>query len=160
MNQRQDELYYSNYCNHSKIIINYIAQNNLIDSVSCICIDKRKRNDNNHYMISLENGKQILLPPSVYDVPSLLCKSKNHTLITGSNSILAHFKQLYGKIESSIVKENGEPMAASLNTGNYYADYDTNILINTPTETYVPDKISMNITNDSLQNERKMDWNE
>ena len=30
----------------------------------------RKRNDNNHYMISLENGKQILLPPSVYDVPS------------------------------------------------------------------------------------------
>lgn len=154
-----DELYYSNHCPHSKQVIQYIAKHDLINKLSFICIDKRKRDNNNHLIIVLENGKQILLPPSVSDVPSLLCKSKNYTLLSGSEIILTHFNNMYGNvIESTIVRNNGEPTAALNANNNYFSDYNVTQSIHTPPDTYIPDKISSNITNDDLKNDRKMDY--
>ena len=45
-----------------------------------------------------------------------------------------------------------------MNTTNFYSDYNTNQNIHTPPDTYVPDKISQNITIDALNSERKMDY--
>ena len=164
-----DELYYSNHCPHSKEVIQYIAKHNLLNKLSCICLDKRTRDTNNHLIILLENGRQVLLPPSILDVPSLLLKSKQYTVLSGSNNIISHFNTIYGIIvESTIVRNNGEPIAASSNNNNinnnnnsatnFYSDYNTNQSIHTPPDNYVPDKISQNITSDILTNERKMDY--
>ena len=159
-----DEIYYSNFCQHSKQVINYIAKNSLTSTLSCICIDKRKRNNQNHIIITLENGKELLLPPSICDVPSLLCKSKNYTLISGSNSILEHFNNVYGNIiQSTIVKQNGEPIALSSmgnnnNNNNIYSDYNLDQGINTPADTYIPNKVPTNVTNEMLQKDREMNW--
>ena len=153
-----DELYYSNHCPHSKQIINYIAKNNLIDRLSCICIDKRKKDSNNHIVILLDNGKQVFLPPSINDVPALLCRSKNHILITGSDSILSHLNTIYGNVvESTIVKNNGEPMAAPLSMNDSsYSDYNSNNLIQTSYDNN--NSNNNNNNNNHLPNERKMDW--
>ena len=155
-NNNVDELYYSNYCRHSKDVINYIAKNSLINKISCVCIDKRIRDANNHIIIVLENGKQVFLPPSINDVPALLCRSKNHILITGSESILSHFNG--SVVESNTVKENGEPMAAPLNMSSSFGDFNSNNSIQTPYDNYVPDKVPINVTVNNLSTERKMDW--
>jgi hypothetical protein len=79
-----DILYYSNYCKHSQKIIKFFVQNNLNDQVSFISIDNRKYdNKTGQIYIILENGKQIVLPPNIHSVPSLLLVKNNYSVLIG-----------------------------------------------------------------------------
>ena len=167
-------LYYSNHCKHSQKLIQYVSKNNLIEKLSCICIDNRSRDSqNNNIMITLENGSKIYLPPSIQSVPTILRKSKNHTLILGYEQIVS-FLQSESKYinqqetRSAILQTNNEPISYGFSSGSFMG-YDTNNpiqsmsnlvsvdssnSINAPDETYKPDKLSSDVTVDKLLEQR------
>jgi len=109
-----DILYYSNYCKHSQKILNFFVKNNLTEKVSFICIDKRKQDPNTGQIyIVLENGTQILLPPNVHSVPSLLLVKQNYNVILGDN-IIAKYQTTVETNQEVATQGQGEPMGVSL----------------------------------------------
>lgn len=104
-----DVLYYSNYCKHSQKLLQHLVKNNLINKVNCICIDKRVRDYNtNQIYIVMENGKQLLLPANVQNVPSLLLVNNKYAVITGED-IYKYFSGVIGETQRNL-PNGGEPM--------------------------------------------------
>ena len=92
-----DILYYSNFCKHCQKIIQYVVSANLTDQLSCICIDKRKRDPNNNQtLVQLENGQFVTLPPNLQSVPAILQVKKNYTLVQGVDPILEYLRGKHG----------------------------------------------------------------
>lgn len=183
-----DIFYYSTHCKHSQKVIQFISKNNIIDKLSCICIDKRTRDiNNNNILITLENGKQVSMPPSVQTVPALLRVSKNHTVILGSEQIIEYInsdKRYINtqKTQSSILNNNVEPVSYDFFkdiSSERYTDYsmspndlstkgkdrpihnyvgiDSLTSITAPDEDYKSDKLSSDVTIDKLLQQRNMD---
>ena len=48
-------LYYSNFCEHSKNLIQSLSKTNVAKEIHFICIDKRVKDTNNKVFIVLEN---------------------------------------------------------------------------------------------------------
>ena len=185
-------LYYSNYCKHSQKILQFFVKNNLTEQVNFICIDKRKQDPNTGQMnILLENGSQILLPPNVHSVPSLLLVKESYSVIIG-DAIMAKYQSTLQTQTNNATDGNGEPMGVSLNSVsigtviseqytsynaspqdlssksnstnnrplyNYVSANENGITIQTPPDTYRPDKVSQNVTIDTLQQKRNEDVN-
>jgi len=182
-----DILYYSNYCKHSKNVINILTKHGMNEKLSFICIDKRKKDpQTNQVFIFLENGNKVVLPPNIQRVPTLLCVKNNYKLIFGTD-ILKHYHKEIQQENLKATQYEGEPMAYSFNGGSggtnifsekftslsltpeelsakgksnnrplyNYVSYSDNIeVINTPDDTYKPDKISSDLTIDQLQQQR------
>ena len=161
-------LYYSNYCEHSKELLQYLTKQNF-SSIKYLCIDRRYNKDGNTYVI-LESQQPIILPKSVTSVPALLVMDDGNKIIFGKE-IYKYFKPK----QISLVKDatnNDEPNAFSLGAsfGNSissdkfsffdmnddelsakgnggfrqmhsYASINQNDKIETPDEDYTPDKI-------------------
>ena len=86
-----DNLYYSNYCKHSKKVLDFLSKSGITEKLNCICIDKRKRDPNTNQMfIHLDDGKQVLMPPNLSSVPALLLINKGYSLVFGSD-IIQHY---------------------------------------------------------------------
>jgi hypothetical protein len=179
-----DIFYYSNYCNHSKRVIEFISKNNIIDKLSCICIDKRFVDpQTNHLLIILENGRNISMPPSVNNVPALLKVRHNHTVVIGSEAIIQYFgedKQYVNtqQTQSNILQTNVEPISydfglsktdissekfsdygdTKVNQLNNYVEVGSNPkMINAPEDKYKADKLDSGITIDKLMQMRNQD---
>jgi hypothetical protein len=139
-----DILYYSNYCKHSQKIIQTLVKNNLIDKISCICIDKRIR-ENGQVLITLENGNKVTLPPNVHSVPSLLLLNQNFRLIMGDD-ILQHFHKDMKKQSITNKSVETEPMGYFLNNSSG----GTNIMSEKFTDySMTPDELSAKGKGDS-----------
>ena len=187
-----DILYYSNYCVHSKKILQYLGKEALTNQLNCICIDKRTCDPKTGQIyIILENGKQLMMPPNVHSVPAMLLVKENFRVILGEEII--QYLQPKVKKQNAVATQNqGEPMGYVLNQSNngmsivseqftYYnmspeelsakgkgagrqmynyvsANDDINS-IPTPPDNYHPDKISGDVTLDSLQNQRNEEIN-
>jgi hypothetical protein len=54
-------LYYSNFCDHSKKLLQTITKTSLIDEIHFICIDKRIKEKDGKIYIILENGQKVIL---------------------------------------------------------------------------------------------------
>jgi hypothetical protein len=151
-----------------------------------INIDKRCKKNGATYII-LENGQEILLPPTVSKVPALLLLNKGHHVLFGGD-INKHLEASNVIHTNPIVKNNGEPLAFSMNNGGFgvtsdnysfldqdadalsakgnggmrqqhhYASLDYNVNIDTPPETYQPDKIGQ-VSMEQLQQKRNKDIN-
>ena len=78
-----------------------------------INIYKRCKKNGATYII-LENGQEILLPPTVSKVPALLLLNKGHHVLFGSD-INKHLEASNVNHTNPIVKQNGEPLAFSMN---------------------------------------------
>ena len=102
-------LYYSNFCQHSKSLLQNIGNSNVTKDVHFICIDKRVKEANKLYIV-LENGQKIVMPESVTKVPALLLLSDNYRILYGED-ILRFFKA---------TQNNLEPMAFALGGGGSY----------------------------------------
>ena len=182
-----DILYYSNFCQHSQKVVNTLVKNNLKDKISFICIDKRRKDQNNNQTyILLENGSRVIMPPHIHSVPSLLLIKDNYKVIYGDD-ILKQFHTQMKDATNKATKFNGEPLGyhlhssiggtniisekftsydmspdelsakgkgSSRNMYNYVSAHADNIFIETPPDNYQPDKISNDITVDSLQQQR------
>jgi hypothetical protein len=184
-----DILYYSNFCKHSQKILQFFVKNNLTDKVSFVCIDKRKQDPKTGQLyILLENGSQILLPPNVHSVPSLLLVKQSYSVITG-DAIMSKYQDSVQTQMNTATNGNGEPIGVSLNSVsigtisseqytsfsaspeelstkgnsgnrplyNYVSANESGNAIQTPPDTYRPDKVSQNVTIDSLQQKRNED---
>jgi hypothetical protein len=177
-----DILYYSNYCENCKKVLQFITKNSLIEKIMCISIDKRRRDPRTgQYLIQLENGREVVMPPNVHSVPALLLIKDNYRAIFGGE-ITAYLEPPV----SSTVADNGEPngyilgqtMGSNIISEQYTlydmtpeelsakgkgrsrqmynyvsANYDT-LTIQTPPDTYRPDKLDESATIDNLQQKR------
>jgi hypothetical protein len=182
-----DILYYSNYCKHSQKLIQTLTKGNLVEKISCICIDKRKKDPKtNQIYVHLENGGKVIMPPNVHSVPALLLVKDRYRVIMG-DEIMQYFHPQLKSANEKATNFNGEPMGyylGGLTTNsnitsekytsyslspdelsakgrggsrpiyNYVSANDDIKFINTPADTYKPDKISNGITVDNLQQKR------
>ncbi len=178
-------IYYSNYCEHSKKLIQKISQSQIVNDMHFICIDNRIKKSNGTTNIILEDGQEILLPPTVNKVPALLLLNRGNQVIFG-NEIEEHIQPINKNIENKASNFNGEPNSYSLacNTfgvisdnysfldqdsdelsakGNggmrqqhHYVSLDSNYTIETPPDNYTPDKVGSN-TLEKYQQERNKD---
>ena len=177
-----DIFYYSNHCRHSQKVVEFISKNNMIEKISCICVDNRTLDrQNNNIMITLENGLKEPMPPSINSVPALLRKKHGHTIVIGSDAIIESFKEnsqyTNNQItQSGILQTNVEPISYDFgsntdissekfsdygnpnpNMKQNYAGVDSFIPINAPEETYKADKLDSGVTVDKLMQMRNND---
>jgi hypothetical protein len=177
-------LYYSNYCENCKTLLQNIAKwSEVKNDMHFINIDKRVKKNNGATYVVLENGQEILLPPTINKVPALLLLNKSHHVLFGSdiNKHIEPKQQLQANVAT---KNNGEPMAFSLMSGGYggvasdnfsfldqdadslsakgngglrqqhhYATLDYSDNIDTPPDTYTPDKVG-SVSMEQLQLKR------
>ena len=117
-------LYYSNFCTHSKALIQQISKTHEITKdVHFICIDKRtKRGDK--IMVTMENGQEIVMPNNISMVPALLLLNDNYRVIYGED-ITRFFKPKQEVITKVATQNNMEPEAFAIGGGTYGGMSDT-----------------------------------
>ncbi len=184
-----DILYYSNYCAHSKKVIQFVAKEGLGEKINCICIDKRTRDSSTgQTVIILESGKMVPIPPNVHSVPALLLVNRNYNAIFG-DEIVKYYQPLVSQGHQTATAEGGgEPSGFVLGIGgtassnimseqytlynmssddlsakgrggnrplyNYVPASQDVLMIQTPPDTYLPDKLTEGTTIDVLQQKR------
>ena len=106
-------LYYSNFCNHSKNIVQQLSKTTVSKDIHFICIDKRVKDENNKVYIILENGQRIIMPETLNRVPALLLLNNNYTILYGDN-ILNYLKPKQEMAIQESTNNNMEPSAFSI----------------------------------------------
>lgn len=114
-------LYYSNYCEHSKKLLQTLSKTNVQKDIHFICIDKRMKDTNNKTFIILENNTRIIMPENVTRVPALLLLNKGYEVLYGE-SILQHLKPRQEVEIRKATQNNMEPMAFSFGGGGSFGD--------------------------------------
>ena len=109
-------LYYSNFCEHSKKLLQTLSKSQVSKTIHFICIDKRVRGSDGKVNIVLENGQKIVMPENVSKVPALLLLNNNFQVLYGDN-IYNHLKPTQEVITKQATQNNMEPMAFSLGGG-------------------------------------------
>lgn len=112
-------LYYSNFCEHSKKLIQSISKANISKDIHFICIDKRVKDSNGKTFIVLENGQKIVMPENVNRVPALLLLNQGYNVLYGE-AILQHLKPKQEIMVKQATRNNMEPMAFSLGGGGSF----------------------------------------
>jgi hypothetical protein len=162
-------LYYSKYCENCKKILYKVGKDKIKEDIHFLCIDKRKVIKNKIYII-LSDGKELLMPDEIKEVPALLLLNRGNRIIYG-NEILNLFNPILEKNNTRENKINGgEPLAfsnyemgATLSDNYSYLDQNSDELstkgegglrqmhsfatynlkdeIETPPETFISEKI-------------------
>ena len=111
-------LYYSNFCEHSKKLLQIIPKIGIQNDIHFICIDKRMKDSNNKTYIILENQQKIILPENVNRVPALLLLNEGYNVLYGEN-ILQHLKPKQQVAVKQATQNNLEPMAFSFSNSGF-----------------------------------------
>lgn len=178
-----DILYYSNYCKNSKKVLQSLAKTNVKEKISFICIDNRRIDPKtNQTMIMLENGKMVIMPPNLVYVPSLLLVKDKYKLLLG-DQIIEHLRPAiiesgavqtngepmcydFNQVSSGVMSESftfydmsPEELSAKGNSErrsmhNYVSARTDKLTINTPPDTYSPNKIG-DVSIENLQQQRQ-----
>ena len=109
-------LYYSNYCEHSKKLLQSISKSQTND-IHFICIDNRVKEGPKTYIL-LNNGNKILFPETVSRVPALLLLTQGYKVIYGDD-ISHYFKPREEINVKQATQNNMEPMAFAFNSGGF-----------------------------------------
>jgi hypothetical protein len=109
-------LYYSNYCDKCKVLLNKLAKSPQSKDIHFVCIDKRIKKPNGGIYVILQNGQELLLPPNISRVPALLLLNKNNHVLFG-NDITNYLQPREVELEKKATLGNGEPMAFSFSSG-------------------------------------------
>ena len=105
-------LYYSNHCEYSKKLLQFLSKTSISKDVHFICIDKRIKGPDNKTYIILENGKRILFSDKIERVPALLLLNGNNQILYG-DYIYNNFKSPQVAATKAATSNNMEPMAFS-----------------------------------------------
>ena len=111
-------LYYSNFCEHSKKLLQTISKADISKDIHFICIDKRTKDANNKIYIILENGQKIIMPENVSRVPALLLLNQGYQVLYGE-AILQHLKPRQQEMVKKATQNNLEPMAFGFGGGGF-----------------------------------------
>ena len=161
-------VYYSNYCEPSKQLLQKIAKTKLKNEIHFICIDNRKKENGN--TILFVNQEQLLLPPNITKVPALFLIESKRALF--ENDIYDYLLPKEVVINQQATNGNGEPECYSIGQMSKISDsysfwdqspdelttkgqggmrqmhnfvpLEESYSIFTPAEDYVPDKIGKN----------------
>jgi len=109
-------LYYSNFCEHSKKLLQVLSKTQVSQEFHFICIDKREKGKDNKTYIILENGQRIVMPENVMKVPALLLLSDNYRVLYGDH-IYNYMKPKQEVAVKQATQNNIEPMAFSFGGG-------------------------------------------
>lgn len=101
-------LYYSNFCEPSKKLLQSVSKIGVSKDIHFICIDKRVKDDNGKMFIVLQNGQKIIMPDNVTRVPALLLLNQNYKVIYG-DQIYQHLKPAQEIQVKQATKNNMEP---------------------------------------------------
>ena len=109
-------LYYSNFCEHSKKLLQTLSKTTLSKDIHFISIDKRIKGTDGKTYIILENQQKIVMPENISKVPALLLLNQGYDVLYG-DAIYQHFKPKQEVITRQATSNNMEPMAFSLGGG-------------------------------------------
>lgn len=160
-------LYYSNYCPHSNKLINKLSKSLIKNDFSYISLDNRTKKDGKLF-VKLRNGDEFEIQEKITKVPALLlesyggrvlfgdeihdfinnCESESNTnnnepspfsFSGGSDNIVSDFFSYLDIPTNEFSAADGN---AGMSQIYNYATIDYNTYMNTPPDTYSPDKIS------------------
>ena len=114
-------LYYSNFCEPSKKILQTISKTQMSKDIHFICIDNRVKDATGKIFIVLQNGQKIIMPENVTKVPALLLLNQNYKVIYGDD-IYKHFKPTQQAQVKQATQNNMEPTAFSFGGGCVTSD--------------------------------------
>jgi glutaredoxin-related protein len=101
-------LYYSNFCEPSKKLLQYVSKIQVSKDIHFICIDKRIRESNGKIYIILQNEQKIVMPENVTKVPALLLLNQNYKVIYGDD-IYNYIKPIQKQEIKQATRNNMEP---------------------------------------------------
>ncbi len=133
-------LYYSNFCDHSKKLLQKISGMEIKSEMHFICIDKRVQDAGKIYIV-LENGQKIIMPESINKVPALLLL-ENYSVLYGESihdylrpkQQLAIKKATNNNIEPNAFSFSGASSGFGISSDSYsFLDMDSGSLSATGT---------------------------
>ena len=83
-------LYYSNHCPNCSEMLSKLAKN-CTKEIHFICIDRRRNDTDGSTYVIMEN-REILLPPNITSVPSLILMTDGYRILTGKTEILERLR--------------------------------------------------------------------
>ena len=101
-------LYYSNFCEPSKKLLQAVSKIGVAKDIHFICIDKRIKDSNGKIFIVLQNEQKIIMPENVTRVPALLLLNQNYKVIYG-DQIYQFLKPAQEVQVKQATKNNMEP---------------------------------------------------
>jgi hypothetical protein len=101
-------LYYSNFCEPSKKLLQTISKTQNVNNIHFVCIDKRIKDNNGKIFIILQNEQKLLMPENVTRVPALLLLQENYRVIYG-DEIYKYFRPQVIQQVQQATKNNMEP---------------------------------------------------
>ena len=107
-------LYYSNYCDNSKKLLQILSQTSIQKELHFICIDKRVNMPDGSIHVILKDGSQVLLPPNVTKVPALMLVNNGFHILFG-DQIYQHLQPKEKIAQNHATNFQGEPDAFSFN---------------------------------------------
>jgi lipopolysaccharide export LptBFGC system permease protein LptF len=113
-------LYYSNYCEHSKKLLQQLSKTDLTKDIHFLCIDDRQQKEDGNIYIKLQN-KEMILPKTVTKVPALLLLKNNYQVLFGED--IHNFlkpKQAQQQVQATL--NNLEPSAFSFSSNQISSD--------------------------------------
>ena len=111
-------IYYSNFCEHSKKLLQGLSRSQVSKDIHFICIDNRVR-ENGKIFIQLQNGQKIIMPENVTKVPALLLLNQNYKVLYGEE-ITGYFRPRQEVITKQVTNNNLEPSAFALGGGGAF----------------------------------------
>lgn len=102
-------LYYSNFCEPSKKLLQTVSKTQNVNNIHFICIDNRVKDSNGKVFIVLQNGQKLIMPENVTRVPALLLLNQNYKVIYGDD-IYKHFKPQVAQQVQQATRNNMEPV--------------------------------------------------
>lgn len=104
-------LYYSNFCEPSKKILQAVSKTQMTKDIHFICIDNRIKEKDGKIYIVLQGGNKIILPENVTRVPALLLLHDNYRVIFGDD-IYQQLKPQQKEQQKIATQNNMEPLTA------------------------------------------------
>ena len=101
-------LYYSNFCEPSKKLLQTVSKIGMTKDIHFICIDKRVKDNNGKTFIILQNEQKIIMPENVTRVPALLLLNQNYKVIYG-DQIYQYLKPAQEQQVKQATKNNMVP---------------------------------------------------
>uniref|UniRef100_A0A6C0LLH3 Glutaredoxin domain-containing protein n=1 Tax=viral metagenome TaxID=1070528 RepID=A0A6C0LLH3_9ZZZZ len=110
-------LYYSNYCQHSKHLLENLSKHNVSQKdIHFVCIDRREKDSNGKTFVVLDNGQKIIMPENVTRVPALLLLNQGYNVLYGE-AITNYLKPKQVANVKKATQNNMEPLAFAFDGG-------------------------------------------
>jgi len=108
-------LYYSNFCEHSKKILQTLSKSQLKNKFHFICVDKRVVEEDKVFVV-LQNGNKIIMPNNITKVPAILNLTTCNVIV--GNDIYEYLKPQTQALTKESTANNMEPYSFSFGLGN------------------------------------------